>query len=135
MKHQNKIIPHEFPMFLIDRILEKIPGKHVHGIKNITYNDWFVNKNDTHAHMPEVLIIEAIGQIGAYTSDEKEEKMGLVTGFSGVTISGKAYVGDCVDLYFEVIKKTNKVLKGRGSAFVQGKKIVDINTFTVIYLT
>ena len=36
-----KIIPHRYPMLLVDRMLEIEAGKRGVGIKNVTANDWF----------------------------------------------------------------------------------------------
>ena len=32
-------LPHRYPMLLVDRVLECVPGKHIHALKNVTLGD------------------------------------------------------------------------------------------------
>ena len=58
------ILPHRFPMLLVDRILEIEPGKRAVGLKNVTINEpFFQGHFPGTAVMPGVLIIEAMAQV------------------------------------------------------------------------
>ena len=57
------IIPHRYPMLLVDRVLDYQPGKWLHAIKNVSVNEAVFN-----GHFPElpifpgVLILESLAQ-------------------------------------------------------------------------
>ena len=60
-----KILPHRYPMLLVDRILELEPMKRAVGIKNITANEMqFLGHFPNEPIMPGVLLIEAMAQVG-----------------------------------------------------------------------
>lgn len=59
-------LPHRFPMLLVDRILDVVPGKSCRGLKNVTINEaFFQGHYPVRPIMPGVLIIEAMAQAGA----------------------------------------------------------------------
>ena len=56
-------LPHRYPMLLVDRVLECVSGKHVHALKNVTFNEPFFTGHFPHRPvMPGVMIIEALAQ-------------------------------------------------------------------------
>ena len=58
-----KLIPHRYPMLLIDRIVEIVPGSYAKVLKNITHNESiFQGHFPLQPIFPGVLIIEAVGQ-------------------------------------------------------------------------
>jgi len=60
------ILPHRYPMLLVDRIVDVVPGKSCRGIKNVTFNEaFFVGHYPGNPIMPGVLIVEAMAQAGA----------------------------------------------------------------------
>ncbi len=72
-------LPHRYPMLLVDRILEVVPGKKVIGLKNVTINEaFFQGHYPGMPIMPGVLIIEAIAQAGAVLLLADEKYQGLV---------------------------------------------------------
>ena len=58
------LLPHEYPMLMVDRVLEVEPGKSIVGYKNISINEQiFVGHFPSAPIFPGVLIIEAMAQI------------------------------------------------------------------------
>ncbi|MGM0562093.1 MAG: 3-hydroxyacyl-ACP dehydratase FabZ [Pseudomonadota bacterium] len=61
-----RMIPHRYPMLLVDRILELERDKHALGLKNVTINEGFFQGHfPRQPVMPGVLIIEAMAQTAA----------------------------------------------------------------------
>jgi 3-hydroxyacyl-[acyl-carrier-protein] dehydratase len=58
------LLPHRYPMLLVDRILELEAGERAVGLKNVTINEPFFNGHfPGQAIMPGVLILEAMAQV------------------------------------------------------------------------
>ena len=62
-------LPHRYPMLLIDRVVEMVPGKSIVAIKNVSINEpFFTGHFPHHPVMPGVLIVEAMAQAAALFS-------------------------------------------------------------------
>jgi 3-hydroxyacyl-[acyl-carrier-protein] dehydratase len=60
------LIPHRYPMLLIDRVIDVVKGESCTGIKNVSVNEpFFQGHFPNHPIMPGVLIIEAMAQTSA----------------------------------------------------------------------
>ena len=68
------ILPHRYPFLLVDRVLECVPGSHIKAYKNVTINEpFFQGHFPDEPVMPGVLILEAMGQVGAVLMKMQKE--------------------------------------------------------------
>src|SRR6202034_3919547 len=81
-----KILPHRYPLLLIDRVLELKRKERIVAIKNVTINEPFFNGHFPGLPiMPGVLIVEAIAQAGgALLLSEVEDRTDKVMVFTGI---------------------------------------------------
>ena len=81
-----KILPHRYPLLLIDRVLELKRKERIVALKNVTINEPFFNGHFPGLPiMPGVLIVEAIAQAGgALLLTEIEDRSDKVIVFTGI---------------------------------------------------
>ncbi|MFS0726625.1 3-hydroxyacyl-ACP dehydratase FabZ family protein [Paenibacillus sp. 1P07SE] len=115
-------LPHRYPFLMVDGILEVEPGRWVKGYKNVSQNEWYMTPPAQ--AMPGVMIIEALAQLGAFTSIKGEGGIGFLSSLNGVQWLGQAVAGDRIDLYYEVTKTKRGFVMGKGEASVDGEVIV-----------
>ena len=74
-----EIIPHRYPMQLVDKIIDFEPGVWAEGIKCVSVNEPFFQGHFPEEHvMPGVLIIEALAQTGAVAILSEEDAKGRI---------------------------------------------------------
>ncbi|MFV8130323.1 3-hydroxyacyl-ACP dehydratase FabZ [Streptomyces syringium] len=61
-----RMLPHRWPMLMIDRAYDVVPGVSGRGIKSVSVNEpFFAGHYPDHSIMPGVLIVEAMAQLVA----------------------------------------------------------------------
>lgn len=122
-----QMIPHRYPILLIDRILEIIPGIRAVGLKNVTMNEpQFQGHFPGFPVMPGVLIIEAMAQTAAIVVVENlgKDAEGKVVYFMSIDdarFRRPVVPGDSMHIHVEKIQSRAHVWKFKGEAIVDGK--------------
>jgi 3-hydroxyacyl-[acyl-carrier-protein] dehydratase len=120
-----RILPHRFPMLLVDRIVELEPGKRIVGIKNVTANEnFFQGHFPAEPIMPGVLILEALAQVSCVLvlrDQGVEGCIALFTGADNVSFRRKVVPGDQLRLYLELEKLRLPFGRVKGTATVDGE--------------
>jgi UDP-3-O-[3-hydroxymyristoyl] N-acetylglucosamine deacetylase/3-hydroxyacyl-[acyl-carrier-protein] dehydratase len=124
------VIPHRYPMLLVDRILEVEPGKRIVGIKNVTINEpFFQGHYPGHPIMPGVLLIEAMAQVGGLLlMDAVEDPEGKVVYFMSLdNVKWRRPVtpGDTVVFEVEMLQFRRGICKMRGVGLVNGQVVTE----------
>jgi 3-hydroxyacyl-[acyl-carrier-protein] dehydratase len=122
-----KMIPHRYPMLLIDRILEVTPFESAVALKNVTINEPFFNGHFPGAPvMPGVLIIEAMAQTAAAlvvqsVGDQLAGKLVYFMAIDGARFRKPVTPGD--SMHVKVVKQQNRrnVWRFQGEATVEGE--------------
>lgn len=118
-----KLLPHKYPMLLVDRILELVPSERVVGVKNVTRNEPFFNGHfPGHPVMPGVLIVEAMGQTGGVlllnSVENPETKVVYFMGLDNVKFRKPVTPGDQIRFTVEMLMFRRGICKMKGSAYV-----------------
>lgn len=119
-----KILPHRYPMQLVDRITDYEPGKYAKGRKCVTMNEpFFQGHFPGQPVMPGVLILEALAQTGAVALLSEEESKGKLALFGGVKncrFKKQVVPGDVLELSCELKDRRGPVGTGVCEARVDG---------------
>lgn len=129
-----KILPHRYPLLLIDRVLELKRKERIVAIKNVSINEPFFNGHFPGLPiMPGVLIVEAIAQAGGALLltevGDRNNKVMVFTGIDRARFRKPVGPGDQVRIEVEVlgwkVMAHMTAAKMQGTATVNGKKVAD----------
>lgn len=132
-----KILPHRYPMLLVDRILEIEGNKKVVGIKNVSANEQFFQGHFPGAPvMPGVLIVEAMAQCAAVLIlqdiPDREQKLFLFGGIDKARFRRPVVPGDQLRLECEVLQRRSNSIRIRGVATVAGDVVAEAEMLSVM---
>ncbi len=124
------VMPHRYPLLLVDRIQELVPQRSVRALKNVTINEpFFQGHFPGHPIMPGVLIIEAMAQAGGVllltSVDEPDGKLVYFSGIDGARFRRPVVPGDQLTLSLELLKLRGPICKMRGVATVGDEKVAE----------
>ncbi|MEX6634155.1 3-hydroxyacyl-ACP dehydratase FabZ [Hyphococcus lacteus] len=126
-----QLLPHRYPMLLVDRLVDIKPGEGAVGIKNVSYGEQFFQGHFPQKPvMPGVLIIEAMAQsAAAYTSYtenlEVEGKVVLFMGVDKARFRKPVIPGDQLRIAVRTVQRRAPVWRFEGIATVDGKRAAE----------
>ena len=121
------MIPHRYPLLLVDRIIQLEKGKNITGIKNVTMNEpHFMGHFPGAPIMPGVLIVEAMAQTSAVLvvdsmDGEANNKLVYFMTIDDARFRKPVTPGDTIHLHVDVVRSRGPVWKFKGTAKVGGK--------------
>jgi UDP-3-O-[3-hydroxymyristoyl] N-acetylglucosamine deacetylase/3-hydroxyacyl-[acyl-carrier-protein] dehydratase len=120
-----RILPHRYPMLLVDRVVELEGDQRAVGIKNVTFNDIFFQGHYPGTPiMPGVLIVEALAQLGGILLSQKLEhtgKLAVLLSMDKVKMRQPVVPGDQLILEAVAVRVKSRTGHVRCKAFVQDK--------------
>ncbi|MFG2718603.1 3-hydroxyacyl-ACP dehydratase FabZ family protein [Streptomyces sp. NPDC048416] len=139
------LIPHRYPILLVDRVVEVVAGERITTLKAVTCNEpWYQGiaeeATDDDYSYPTALLIESWCQsaalLGAHgaaqdteehdAQDTEAEGVVLFGGMSDVTVHGRAYPGDVVRHEVTLTQKAAGATFFEGTSSVAGKPLLTV---------
>jgi len=121
-----EMLPHRYPMLMIDRMLEMVPDERAVGLKNVSINEnFFQGHFPSQPVMPGVLIVEAMAQTAGCLvvhtlGEESEGKLVFFMSIEDCRFRKPVGPGDALHVHVTKIQNRRSVWKFRGEAFVEG---------------
>lgn len=127
IKRIMQMIPHRYPMLLVDRVIDLRLGESAIGIKNVSINEpFFQGHFPTDPVMPGVLIVESMAQTAAVLvvatlGAASEGKLVYFLSMDSVRFRRPITPGDRVEIHVNKVQARQSVWKFEGKALVDGK--------------
>lgn len=125
-----KILPHRYPLLLVDRIVDIDGDNSATGIKNVTFNEpHFQGHFPGQPVMPGVLIVEAMAQVAGAISlkaagSDKPTLVYFLT-IDGAKFRKPVVPGDRLEIKVRKIKKRGNIVRFACEAFVAGGMVAE----------
>lgn len=131
------LLPHRYPILLVDRILDFEPGKWIRGMKNISIGDpVFMGHFPQKPIFPGVLIIEAMAQTGGclmlQDMTDRKNKLIYFMSIDKVKFRKPVVPGDQLVMDVEVISIKGRICKLRGVASVDNQKVAEAELMSMM---
>ncbi len=132
IRHVLDVLPHRYPMLLVDRIIEIEEDRRIVGIKNVTINEpFFQGHFPGHPVMPGVLIIEAMAQVGGVLlmghimASGEREKVVYFMSLDNVKFRRPVVPGDQIRFELELVQHKERASRMKGVGYVDGHVVVE----------
>lgn len=133
-----KILPHRYPLLLVDRVKHLELGENIHAVKAVSFNEEFFQGHfPGRPIMPGVLQIEALAQAAAVLAIETLElsgtgKLVYFMAIEGAKFRAPVEPGCLLDLNVGFLQKRSRVCKFWGKASVDGKVTCELEFTAMI---
>ncbi len=125
------LIPHRYPMLMIDKVMDVVNGQRATGIKNVTINEpFFQGHFPAEPVMPGVLIVEAMAQTAAVLvmaslGREREGSLVYFMSIESARFRKPVVPGDTLHIDVERQRNRATVWKFKGFARVAGVLVAE----------
>lgn len=120
------MIPHRYPMLLVDKIIDYTPGESAIGLKNVTMNEpHFTGHFPRKPIMPGVLIVEAMAQTSGLLvvktlGAEAEGKLVYFMSIDDAKFRKPVVPGDTLHIHVQKVQNRRNIWKFACEAKVDG---------------
>lgn len=134
-----RLLPHRFPMLLVDRVLDWEAGKFLRGMKNVTVNEpFFQGHFPEYKVMPGVLVIEAMAQVAGLltmlsaVARRDGREMVLFAGIDNARFKRQVVPGDTLLLEAHLERAVRRVGRFHTRATVGGELVCEATLLAAI---
>jgi 3-hydroxyacyl-[acyl-carrier-protein] dehydratase len=132
IKDITRFLPHRYPMLLVDRVLECVPGQYLVALKNVTANEpFFPGHFPEHPVMPGVMILEVMAQatgiLAMRTLGEEltEESIYYFAGVDRARFRVPVVPGDQLIVRVDIVRHKRGIWKVDSTATVDGNVVAE----------
>ena len=133
------LLPHRYPLLLVDRVLDWEADKTITAIKNVTVHEEFFQGHFPHKPvMPGVLLIEALAQTAALLSflsmgvKPDENSVVYFVGIDNARFKRPVEPGDQLKMDVEILRVSRGIWKYKAVGTVDGKLAVEAELMCTI---
>lgn len=133
-----KLLPHRYPLLLVDRIIEMDGDRSAVGIKNVTINEpFFQGHFPAHPIMPGVLLIEGMAQTAgalcvSSMDEQYEPSLVYFMAIDRARFRRPVIPGDTVHYHLTKIRNRGRVWRFKGEAKVDGALVAEAEVSAMI---
>ena len=132
------MIKHRYPLLLIDRVLDCMPGKYIIGLKNVSRGD--VHRGGGSFSLPTLLLVEALAQVSVILTfktlrlQPTGQELMFFAGIDDGRFTGSVCPGDIVILHSEVVRLRRTMGWFKARALVGEKCVATMSMLAAIQL-
>lgn len=136
-----KVVPHRYPILLLDRVVELVPGERLTAVKAVTCTEPCYERlddscGDRDYAYPSTLIVESWAQAGVLLASWERPNPDVLVGMVGlagvinnVSFGGAAYPGDVLEHRVRLVKVVGDTVVLEGETVVAGETVMRVGQF------
>jgi 3-hydroxyacyl-[acyl-carrier-protein] dehydratase len=136
-------LPHRFPMLLVDRVVEAVPGESLTALKAVTLNEpWYArlspDATDRDTRYPESLLIESWGQAAGLLSllsgaDGRDGAVMLFGSVTGVAFHRPVHPGDLLEHRIVLSRRVGDTVLFAGDSRIGGDVVFTVDRMVMAF--